>query len=133
MFSWGWHTNMTREIPYEPIREPRKEVSHDDMLAILNKHADRIGVPLPKPQESKVEVTVIPNPPRLEWNKPEKGATGVRTTCGRYSCSKVMVNGKTSYELWKLVPDASWFKSIAIGLDSFETAKKKAEEDLCTR
>jgi len=121
---------MSREIPYRPMKGPQKEVSQTDMLAILEKHAHRTGVPLSKP---KVEV-VVENPPPpslqsgLEWNKPEKGATGVRTVCGRYSCSKVTLNGKQSYELWRLVPD-HWFRQIAIGLDSFGTAKRMADED----
>ena len=112
------------------MKGPQKEVSQTDMLAILEKHAHRTGVPLPKP---KVEVVVEnPPPPSLQsglaWNKPEKGATGVRTVCGRYSCSKVTLNGKQSYELWRLVPD-HWFRQIAIGLDSFDTAKRMADED----
>lgn len=100
------------------------------MLAILERHAQRTGVPIPQPKAE----AVVENPsparllPDLEWNKPEKGATGVRTVCGRYSCSKVTLNGKPTYELWRLVPD-HWFKQIAIGLDSFETAKGLANED----
>jgi hypothetical protein len=113
------------------MKGPQKEVSQTDMLAILEKHAHRTGIPLPKP---KAEV-VVENPSApglqsgLEWNKPEKGATGVRTVCGRYSCSKVTLNGKQTYEVWRLVPD-HWFRQIAIGLDSFETAKRMADEDL---
>jgi len=121
---------MSREIPYRPMKGTQKEVSQTDMLAILEKHAHRTGIPVPQP---KAEVVVEnPSPARvqsgLEWNKPEKGATGVRTTCGRYSCSKVTLNGKQSYEVWRLVPD-HWFKQIAIGLDSFEAAKRIADED----
>jgi len=100
------------------------------MLAILEKHAHRTGVPVPKPKaEVVVESTSATGVQSgLEWNKPEKGATGVRTTCGRYSCSKVTLNGKQTYEVWRLVPD-HWFKQIAVGLDSFETAKRMADED----
>jgi len=121
---------MRREFVYQPMREPQKEVSQTDMLAILEKHAHRTGVPVPKPKaEVVVESTSATGVQSgLEWNKPEKGATGVRTTCGRYSCSKVTLNGKQTYEVWRLVPD-HWFKQIAVGLDSFETAKRMADED----
>jgi len=120
---------MSREIPYRPMKETQKEVSQADMLAILEKHAQRTGGPAPKITPAVVESSPTPRlQPGLEWNKPEKGATGVRTTCGRYSCSKVTLNGKQTYELWRLVPD-HWFKQIAIGLDSFETAKRMADED----
>lgn len=121
---------MSREIPYQPIREPRKEVTQQDMLAILEKHAQRTGKPVSQPKAE----TVVENPAParvladLEWNKPERGATGVRTVCGRYSCSKVTVSGKTTYEVWRLVPD-HWFRQIAIGLDSFEEGKRVANED----
>jgi hypothetical protein len=108
---------MSREIPYQPMGEPRKQVSQSDMQAILQKHAVRTGVPVPQPKP-------------LEWNRPEKGATGVRTTCGRYSCSKVTVNDKTSYEVWKLVPDGSWYRQLAVNLESFDAAKRIANEDL---
>lgn len=124
------NSNMSREIPYQPIREAQKEVSQADMLRILEKHAQRTGVPVPQPKTE----TVVENPAParlqsgLEWCKPERGATGVRTTCGRYSCSKVTLNGKQTYEVWRLVSDI-WFKQIAIGLDSFETAKRIADED----
>lgn len=121
---------MSREIPYQPMKGPQKQVSQTDMLAILEKHAQRTGILVPQPKAQ----TLVENPPAprvqsgLQWNKPEKGATGVRTVCGRYSCSKVTVNGKQTYEVWRLVPD-HWFKQIALGLDSFDIAKHIADED----
>ena len=129
---------MSREIPYQPIREPRKEVSQQDMLNILEKHSKRLskGVMPDAAAGSRstaepphVEAGVASAENTLRWNKPDRGATGVRTACGRYSCSKVTVNGKTTYEAWKLIPDASWFKPLAVGLDSFETAKRVVDED----
>lgn len=122
---------MSREIPYQPMKGPQKQVSQTDMLAILEKHAQRTGIPVSQPKAQ----TVVEDPPAsgvqsgLQWNKPEKGATGVRTVCGRYSCSKVTCNGKQTYEVWRLVPN-HWFKPIAIGLDSFEAGKRAADEDL---
>lgn len=67
--------------------------------------------------------------PQLHWEKPEKGATGVKTTCKRYSCSKVTVCGKQSYELWVLVPGV-WFRQLAVGLESFSKAQEVAEQHL---
>lgn len=66
----------------------------------------------------------------LTWCKPERGATGVRTTCGKYSCSKVTTNGKLSYECWALVPGGSWFRPLAVGLQSFAQAQDVAEKHL---
>lgn len=119
-------------MPYQPMKEPQKEVSQADMLAILEKHAKKNNSG-PNTVQPKTEAVVAnPAPARvlanLEWNKPEPGATGVRTTCGRYSCSKVTINGKTTYEAWRLVPD-HWFKQIAIGLESFEAVKQAVDED----
>jgi hypothetical protein len=120
---------MRREFIYQPMGV-RKEVSFDQMTQVLEKHAQRTGIPVPPPKAQTVVEN--PSPPcvqsGLEWCKPEKGATGVRTVCGRYSCSKVTVSGKQTYEVWRLVPN-HWFKQIAIGLDSFETAKRVADED----
>jgi hypothetical protein len=67
-------------------------------------------------------------PRLLTWLKPDKGATGVRTLCGRYSCSKVTVLTRTTYELWKLVPSA-WFRQIAVGQESFAQIQELAEID----
>lgn len=114
---------MRREMPYQPMRGPQKAVSETDMQSILQKHAQRIAVPIPQPKREPEKSALI----TLEWNTPERGATGVRTVCGRYSCSKVTVQGKTTYEVWRLVPD-HWFRQIAIGLDNFETGKRLANE-----
>lgn len=66
----------------------------------------------------------------LEWEKPKsKDATGVYTTCKRYSCAKVTVNGKTSYELFKLAPGGGWFRSLNAGLDNFLQVQKLAQID----
>lgn len=65
----------------------------------------------------------------LEWEKPAKDATGVYTVCKRYSCAKVTVNGKTSYELFKLAPGGGWFRSLNAGLDNFLQVQKLAQID----
>jgi hypothetical protein len=66
----------------------------------------------------------------LEWEKPKTSdATGVKTRCGRYSCAKVTVNGKVSYELWKLAPGGGWFRQLNAGLDNFLQVQKLAQID----
>lgn len=67
----------------------------------------------------------------LEWEKPIVGGTAVKSKCGRYSCCKVTVNGKTHYELWKLVPNGPWFTRIdkGSGLDNFMQAQVMAQQD----
>lgn len=68
---------------------------------------------------------------RLKWEKPKtKTATGVYTTCKRYSCAKVTVDGKTRYELYKLVPGGGWFTILNKGLDNFLQAQKLAQMDV---
>lgn len=63
----------------------------------------------------------------LEWEKPVKDSTGVRTKCGRYSCAKVTVSGVTSYELFKLCGTA--FRQLNKGLDNFLQVQKLAQID----
>lgn len=112
---------------YQPMHEPKKVVTQSDMQAILERHAKRTTPQKPpKVVEDHPPARLLPT---LEWEKPAKGATGVRTVCGRYSCSKVSVNGKLTYEVWRLVPD-HWFRQIAVGLESFEKAKEAANHHL---
>lgn len=66
----------------------------------------------------------------LEWETPVEGAMAIKTKCGRYSVAKIVVNGKTSYELWKFVPSAIWFHQLAIKLPSFKEARRLAEKDV---
>jgi hypothetical protein len=68
--------------------------------------------------------------PRLEWEKPtSKDATGLKTKCGRYSCAKVTLNGRVTYELWKLAPGGGWFRQFHKGLDDFAQVRKLAQLD----
>jgi hypothetical protein len=64
--------------------------------------------------------------PRLVWMKPE--GMSVKTECKRYSCSKVILNGKPTYEVWAMVPSGNWFNCLERGLESFERAKVIAQE-----
>jgi len=118
---------MSRCYDYQPMVE-RKHVPESRMQEILAKHAQRLNLPPPKATVVVENLTPARVQSSLEWQKPAKGATGVRTVCGRYSCSKVTVNGVTTYEVWRLVPD-HWFKQIAVGLPNFEEAKRIANED----
>jgi hypothetical protein len=115
---------MSRQIPYQPMGPPRKEVSIEQMQAIL---AKRTG--------SKVELqtqTVAQPPkaelPKLEWEKPtSRDQMALMTKCGRYSCCKIVLNQRVTYECWALVPGV-WFTQIAIGLPSFDAAKAVAQK-----
>lgn len=68
--------------------------------------------------------------PRLEWEKPKtKEAMGLKTKCGRYSCAKIITDGKVSYELWKLAAGGGWFRQLNRGLDNFLQVQKLAQID----
>ncbi len=66
---------------------------------------------------------------KLEWEKPQKDSTAIKTKCGRYSCCKITVNGKLHYELWRTVPDGSWRAPINQRLDNFLQAQVLAQQD----
>lgn len=119
---------MGRPMPYQPMRETPKMVSRETMWATLAKH-----VPGAKPPEEPKPPTVAEvEIPELTWLKPESKYC-VRTKCGRYSCSKVIICGRATYELWALDPSGSWFSHIAVGLESFDEAKKHAQIHLRKR
>jgi hypothetical protein len=64
---------------------------------------------------------------KLEWERIALDAK--KTKCGCYSCCKVTVNGKTTYELWKHVPGEKMFTLIGPGLESFDKACDLAQQD----
>lgn len=129
--------------PYQPFPKPECTTTVDEMNAKLQarvKGAKVNGgsgepiavVRLPDgagvPAESKPSPRSSAKP--LEWEKPKsKDATGLYTMCKRYSCAKVTVNGKTSYELFKLAPGGGWFRSLNAGLDNFLQVQKLAQID----
>ena len=103
------------------MRAQEKAVSQERMAAILAKHA-----------APKAEVSVEPPvsesaKPQLMWKKPEKYSC--ITECGRYSVAKIYSGTIASYEVWKLTPSANWFAHLAVGLESFEAAKARAQQD----
>src|SRR5262245_61254110 len=70
---------------YQPMHPPQKEVSHEDMLRILARHASKTKR-------------------RLEWDKPVK--TGrlsgyMKTLCGGWSISKDACRDEVSYTAWR--------------------------------
>jgi hypothetical protein len=86
------------------------------------------GVITPEPPQ---EGTVSAARPALEWEKPTVGGMAVKTTCGRYSCCKVVTSGRLHYELWKLAGGGSWFMRLdkGSGLDNFMQAQVMAQQD----
>lgn len=64
--------------------------------------------------------------PPLEWQKIHPDAGGSHTKCKRYS---TCVDPNGEWEIWKMVPDGSWFFQLAKQLGSEKAAKERAELD----
>lgn len=96
--------------------------THEQMMARLK---ERSGYSRSEVGESPKEKSA------LKWEKVVPGASSRKTECGRYSCSKVMAEGKTTYELWKANPSpgASPMVRLHHGLDNFLQAQRLAEQD----
>jgi len=96
--------------------------THEQMMARLKERCPPIrSEAVQSPKEKSV----------LKWGRAAVGCTEVKTECGRYSCSKVTKDGKTSYELWKVneVPEGSPMTRLHFGLDNFLQAQKLAQQD----
>ena len=94
--------------------------THEQMMQRL---AQRCGpTPLQAAQSPK-EKSV------LKWDRAVVGSTEVKTECGRYACSKVSKDGKTTYELWKAQASGSPFGRLHFGLDNFLQAQTLAQQD----
>jgi hypothetical protein len=102
---------------YRPFPKPESQTTVEEMQAKLAKRVE--AVTARRAHAGKP----------LEWEKPVAGATGLKTKCGRYSCAKITLNGKVSYELWKLAPGAGWFRQLNKGLDNFLQVQKLAQMD----
>jgi hypothetical protein len=112
---------------YQPMHPPRKEVSMERMQEILRKHAEPT---LKVSRETIPETTQPPKPvaPPLEWERPKsRDQMALMTKCGRYTCCKIVLNKRVTYECWALVPGV-WFTQVAIGLPSFDAAKEIAQK-----
>lgn len=118
------------EHAYNPMHGPQKSVSFDRMKQILETHVHEkveigpmgskaVESPKAKPAEACLD---------LEWKKPEKGVMAVTTKCGRYRCVKIVLNGETTYELWRNPLGAKW-EQLEVRLPDFVTAQRKAQED----
>lgn len=96
--------------------------THEQMMARL---AQRCGpTPLQAAQSPKAKS-------KLEWERPVTGAENVKTKCGRYSCSRITADGKTTYELWKANPVAGQSPLVRLhkGLDNYLQAQVLAQQD----
>lgn len=107
---------------YQPFPKPESTTTVDEMNAKLRARVKE-KTPVPAAAQSPQAK------PALEWDKPAKDATGIKTKCGRYSCAKITLDGKVSYELWKLAPGAGWFRQLNKGLDNFLQVQKLAQID----
>lgn len=117
-------------VKYRPDRPPdlATEAQVQAMNAKLAARVKQAPTPIAQPlqaAQSPQAKSVV----KLEWERPTKEAMAIKTKCGRYSCCKVVVMGKTSYELWKLVPGGDWFTQLNKGLDNFLQAQELARQD----
>jgi hypothetical protein len=110
-------------------RTPEEEAIYQRMQAKCQARAKKEVMPYARIPGDQVTVGVASteNTPQLTWEKPTEGATGLMTTCKRYSCAKVTIFNRTTYELWVLVPGV-WYRQLAVGLESFSKAKELAEK-----
>lgn len=125
---------MSYTTPYQPMHGPQKEVSHSRMQEILSRNSSNAGQSPKEKSEVKVWPTTSEKPlplaqakGPLQWQKPEAGSMGVRTVCERYSCCKTSDGTTWRYEVWTREPLTKGMKQIAVGLPSFEEAKKAAQ------
>lgn len=94
--------------------------THEQMM---NRLAQRCGNSRSEAVQSPKEKSA------LKWEKVVAGASSRKTECGRYSCSKVTTEGKTTYELWKAKEQGSPFERLHHGLDNFLQAQTLAQQD----
>jgi len=148
---------VSRHVPYAPMRQAplASDAEVKAMLARLKRRIDPgssesapqashdTGLAAPAPDALRTDVRVPPASDQphepltgtaapLTWEKPEKGATGVYSTCRRYSCAKVTVKGKVIYELRRLVPGDTWYIRVPGDFGSFaevQAAAQKLEDE----
>lgn len=128
---------MSRPMPYQPMGT-KALVPESRLQEILEKHKKVTDAKpqtgeLPRRVEGLVGVGEAPRV--LRWEKPKRGpngetATGVRTSCGKWSCAKVTVNGQVFYELWRIAPGGNWFTCVKAQMTSFAQAQDLAEQTL---
>lgn len=69
------------------------------------------------------------NPGKLVWLDRDPGSEGRRTSCGWYSCCRIVRNGVETFEVWTREPLTAGMKQLAIGLSTFRDGMKIAQED----
>jgi hypothetical protein len=94
--------------------------THEQMMERLSQRCRKSGSEVGESPKEKSA---------LVWEKVVPGATSRKTECGRYSCSKVTTEGKTTYELWKAQTSGSPFTRLHHGLDNFLQAQMLAQQD----
>jgi len=102
------------EYAYNPMREPRKEVTEEQMKETLarrvresmQKHAERVSIATPGVTvdgEASIRLSVEASRPRelLQWDKPirtsDDGLGYQRSTCGHFVIAKVRVKDTFQY------------------------------------
>jgi len=93
--------------------------THEQMMDKLKSRLPPLSEAVQSPKEKSV----------LKWARAVIGCTEVKTECGRYSCSKVTKDEKTTYELWKVKASGSPFTRLHHGLDNFLQAQTLAQQD----
>ena len=111
-------------MPHPTSYFDRKQTifTHEQMMARLKERSDQIcSKAVQSPKEKAA----------LKWERVLPGASSRKTECGRYSCSKVTTEQKTTYELWKANPSpgASPMVRLHHGLENFLQAQTLAQQD----
>lgn len=118
---------MGTNAPYQPMHPPKKTVTQQEMLAILEKR---------QPKESAIQRKQGPVPPApedppkiLQWQAPVIHADGtgyMESQCLRYTVDKVKVMGKFRYTAHKRLSE--W--SFTLGCeDSAKEAQSLCEQN----
>ena len=127
------------EYAYSPMREPRKEVTEEQMKETLarrvresvQKHAERVSInggsgevstALPSAGKAPDRHPAAPTP-AISWDKPiptsDDGLGYQRSTCGRFVIAKVRVKDTFQYTASRVNPG-----SVASALGSFLTLQE---------
>jgi hypothetical protein len=101
--------------PYQPMGLP-KEVSHERMVKILEKHCPG-GFKAAQSPKEKAQVEKSEKP--IEWKRIDKYV--MQSSDGKWRVVKVILGGKPDYELYAFTPKG--WEPKRFHLESFEAAK----------
>lgn len=73
--------------------------------------------------------SLAPSAPALQWER--ISPTAMRTTCGTWTCCKVIVGGYPRYELWKRIAGLERPVCVQRGMTAFLEAQDMAEAESC--